>query len=88
MNETYQNRITDQICKIQTDKKLIAVFTTNCLLLPITPLPSYTLKENMWKMDTRHTLSLGFPFRITPVVQEIGISLPDFISHQSKSNFS
>ena len=49
---------------------------------------SYTLKENMWKMDTRHTLSLGFPFRITPVVQEIGISLPDFISHQSKSNFS
>lgn len=63
-------------------------FTTNCLLLPITPLPSYTLKENMWKMDTRHTLSLGFPFRITPVVQEIGISLPDFISRQSKSNFS
>ena len=24
----------------------------------------------------------------TPVVQEIGISLPDFISRQSKSNFS
>ncbi|MFR1953642.1 MAG: hypothetical protein ACLS21_10815 [Lachnospiraceae bacterium] len=26
MNETYQNRITDQICKIQTDKKLIAFY--------------------------------------------------------------
>ena len=26
MNETYQNRVTDQICKVQTDKKLIAFY--------------------------------------------------------------
>ena len=26
MNETYQNRITDQICKIQNDRALIAFY--------------------------------------------------------------
>ena len=83
MNETYQNRITDQICKIQTDKKLIAFYDKLLTTTYNSFAQLHAKGEYVENGHKAHSL-IG----ITPVVQEIGISLPDFISRQSKSNFS
>lgn len=43
MNETYQNRITDQICKIQNDRALIAFYDR----LRYAPLGNYAQLSNI-----------------------------------------
>ena len=58
MNETYQNRITDQICKIQNDRALIAFYDR----LRYAPLGNYAqlhakgeYQENGHKVHSLHS---------------------------------
>lgn len=86
MSENYQNSITDQICKVQTSKKLIALYDR----LRYTSYNSYAqlhakgeFEENGHKV---HSL-LESPYRITLVVPVIKILSPVFIWHPNKFNF-
>ena len=82
MSENYQNSITDQICKVQTSKKLIALYDR----LRYTSYNSYAqlhakgeFEENGHKLES--------PYRITLVVPVIKILSPVFIWHPNKFNF-
>lgn len=52
MNETYQNRITDQICKIQNDRALIAFYDR----LRYAPLGNYAQLHAKGEYQERETL--------------------------------
>lgn len=83
MSENYQNSITDQICKVQTSKKLIALYDR----LRYTSYNSFMQKENLKKMVIKFTPLLESPYRITLVVPVIKILSPVFIWHPNKFNF-
>ena len=51
MNETYQNRITDQICKIQNDRALIGSATHHSATMH-----SYMPKGNIRKTGIKYIL--------------------------------
>lgn len=55
MNETYQNRITDQICKIQNDRALIAFMTGSATHHSAT-MHSYMPKGNIRKTGIKYIL--------------------------------
>lgn len=55
MNETYQNRITDQICKIQNDRALIA-FYDRLRYAPLGNYAQYMPKGNIRKTGIKYIL--------------------------------
>ena len=76
MNETYQNRITDQICKIQNDRALIAFYDR----LRYAPLGSYAqLHAKGEYQENGHKV---------PTVPETGISSPVSTWHRNRSSSS
>lgn len=86
MSENYQNSITDQICKVQTSKKLIALYDR----LRYTSYNSYAqlhAKGEFEEMVIKFTPLLESPYRITLVVPVIKILSPVFIWHPNKFNF-
>ena len=87
MNETYQNRITDQICKIQNDRALIAFYDR----LRYAPLGNYAqlhakgeYQENGHKV---HSL-ICITIQDYPTVPETGISSPVSTWHRNRSSSS
>lgn len=86
MSENYQNSITDQICKVQTSKKLIALYD-RLRYTSYNSYHSFMQKENLKKMVIKFTPLLESPYRITLVVPVIKILSPVFIWHPNKFNF-
>jgi hypothetical protein len=85
MNETYQNRITDQICKIQNDRALIAFYDR----LRYAPLGNYAqLHAKGEYQENGHKVQSASPFRIIPTVPETGISSPVSTWHRNRSSSS
>ena len=87
MNETYQNRITDQICKIQNDRALIAFYDR----LRYAPLGNYAqlhakgeYQENGHKV---HSL-ICITIQDYSTVPETGISSPVSTWHRNRSSSS